>query len=87
MTRATHAPPSLHSFRNISLLDIPKKEKKRKKSTELLNSRTLHQQFPVLQQFRDSKTGLKTNTAITTTTSTGFAATTTTKGEENCKLT
>jgi NADH pyrophosphatase NudC (nudix superfamily) len=37
-------------------------EKKRKrKSTEILNSRTLHKQFPVLQQFRDSKTGFKTN--------------------------
>jgi hypothetical protein len=88
MTRATHAPPSLHSFQNISPLDIPRKKRK-KKSTEQLNSRTLHQQFPVLQQFRDSKTGFKTNTAITTTTSTGFAAatTTTTTGEENCKLT
>jgi hypothetical protein len=29
MTRATHAPPSLHSFQNISLLDIPRKKRKK----------------------------------------------------------
>jgi hypothetical protein len=39
-TRATHAPPSLESFQNISLLDIPRKKKKKKihRDTEFKNT-------------------------------------------------